>query len=330
MLSCLALSAAITSPRKCGQNEEYSETGGHCQRTCEAPISVGPSIILPIPCRSPITSSKQLFCRFATDLQVPAKCEENEVPGYSNKCEPSCQNRNPLFCTRIGESGCLCKKGYIRSDDTHKCVPESQCPKSVECPANEVFGEIAKGCEPTCENPNPTVSIFLLLVYCSLTILQSSALYPAPSISLRPSSSPSLSQFLFLRRSLTLSKFVFSVYYNLFSFCTRIGESGCLCKKGYIRSDDTHKCVPESQCPKSKSNRKHFLITRLLLSYHPSIQCSLSCTFYLSTPFVVSLSVSVPLSTPLINSFKIRFFSFYINSVVYFFPIKLQFHFVWQ
>uniref|UniRef100_A0A1I7WJR0 TIL domain-containing protein n=1 Tax=Heterorhabditis bacteriophora TaxID=37862 RepID=A0A1I7WJR0_HETBA len=211
MLSCLALSAAITSPRKCGQNEEYSETGGHCQRTCEAPISVGPSIILPIPCRSPITSSKQLFCRFATDLQVPGASVRMDIcvtaiksvsrntsvllnakkmKFYYNLFSVHLLSLTALtFCTRIGESGCLCKKGYIRSDDTHKCVPESQCPilESVKCPANEVFGEIAKGCEPTCENPNPTVSIFLLLVYCSLTILQSSALYPAPSISLRPS-----------------------------------------------------------------------------------------------------------------------------------------------
>ena len=43
-------------------------------------------------------------------------------------CPPTCDNKNPQFCTKQCVNGCFCKKGFIREKKGGGCIPETQCP----------------------------------------------------------------------------------------------------------------------------------------------------------------------------------------------------------
>ncbi|KAG5894995.1 hypothetical protein JTB14_014881 [Gonioctena quinquepunctata] len=82
------------------------------------------------------TSLLLVGCFVQVSLQhLAGDCAENEHfnPCTSN-CEwiPSCQNRfqTPTSddCITLCVPRCLCNRGYIRNEDTGKCVRFNQCP----------------------------------------------------------------------------------------------------------------------------------------------------------------------------------------------------------
>lgn len=84
-------------------------------------------------------------------------CPVNEV--YSNdvsQCQNTCfnQNFNETFkCSTA--PGCVCKKGYMRDQETYKCIPKTSCSikrGSKHCPSNEFHSSCDAECFKTCQN----------------------------------------------------------------------------------------------------------------------------------------------------------------------------------
>ncbi|EYC24256.1 hypothetical protein Y032_0014g2404 [Ancylostoma ceylanicum] len=97
--------------------------------------------------------------------------EERKVCG--TRCEPTCENPNPL-CTRACEPNvCQCRDGYLR-DATNKCIRANSCPNRPgggggsggsgsggaggKCGENEERKVCGSPCEPSCREQNPVGS----------------------------------------------------------------------------------------------------------------------------------------------------------------------------
>lgn len=87
-------------------------------------------------------------------------CPANEV--YSNEvsqCQNTCfnQNFNQTFKC-VTAPGFVCKSGYIRDQETFKCIPINSCSLkrgSKHCPTNEFYSDC--DCFKTCQNRNIAV-----------------------------------------------------------------------------------------------------------------------------------------------------------------------------
>jgi hypothetical protein len=92
------------------------------------------------------------------------QCKDNEffMP-CGSACAPTCANPHPgPMCTRQCVVGCFCKAGYLKNDQG-VCVQAETCGASAAdaipmpakiCAENEEFRQ-CKGCDGTCDNPNP-------------------------------------------------------------------------------------------------------------------------------------------------------------------------------
>ncbi|CAB3397362.1 unnamed protein product [Caenorhabditis bovis] len=60
-------------------------------------------------------------------------CKENEqVMECGTACEPSCEDPDPVFCTKqCLVNVCQCKKGFVRDPASKECVKLDQCQKTV-------------------------------------------------------------------------------------------------------------------------------------------------------------------------------------------------------
>lgn len=84
-------------------------------------------------------------------------CPINEIfSPNTSQCQPTCYSRNfekVLFKCDSGK-GCECKDGYVRDQDTYKCIPMSSCkgkPTNNTCPLNEIYSDCLAGCPQTCK-----------------------------------------------------------------------------------------------------------------------------------------------------------------------------------
>lgn len=86
-------------------------------------------------------------------------CPINEV--YSSnvsQCQNTCYNQNFNQTSKCSTApGCVCAQGYIRHQETFKCVPFKYCDSrknAKSCATNELFSECNAGCQKTCKTRN--------------------------------------------------------------------------------------------------------------------------------------------------------------------------------
>jgi hypothetical protein len=84
-------------------------------------------------------------------------CPVNEVfSKNATQCQATCYSsnyRNLLFKCETSR-GCICKDGFIRDQDTYKCIPTSSCktkPLKTTCSLNEIYSNCNAGCQRTCK-----------------------------------------------------------------------------------------------------------------------------------------------------------------------------------
>lgn len=86
-------------------------------------------------------------------------CPANEV--FSNEvsqCQNTCFNQKFNQTLKCAKSpGCVCIEGYIRDQETYKCIPINSCSLrrgSKHCPSNEFYSDCDAECFKTCQNRN--------------------------------------------------------------------------------------------------------------------------------------------------------------------------------
>lgn len=104
-----------------------------------------------------VLASVSVFCqtKLVQSQACNSNCGENEV--YTT-CTPAqfqatCWNRFPYQDDLSCETGCVCKKGFIREPNSYKCIAVASCPKTPNkgiCPINEIWSDCGFRCDETC------------------------------------------------------------------------------------------------------------------------------------------------------------------------------------
>uniref|UniRef100_A0A1I8A2H2 TIL domain-containing protein n=1 Tax=Steinernema glaseri TaxID=37863 RepID=A0A1I8A2H2_9BILA len=163
---------------KCKENEEVKLCGA-CDPTCEKPICAS-SLLCKQPecgCIDGFVRNKSGLCINATEClhhpvitdhhpngvakAVHPKCGLNEeLKACGSACAPTCTVPEPVCESHCIIDVCQCKEGYVAFTNG-SCIALSDCPevhKNVtQCAPHETFTNCGSACEPTCENPEPTV-----------------------------------------------------------------------------------------------------------------------------------------------------------------------------
>ncbi|ETN73858.1 trypsin Inhibitor like cysteine rich domain protein [Necator americanus] len=94
---------------------------------------------------------------------MPSTDNKNKIilPHYKNledvlSMKNSANVLHHIVCTLQCVIGCQCKSGFFR-DDRNECVAECDNASSNICAVNEEFKQCGTACEPSCENPKPSV-----------------------------------------------------------------------------------------------------------------------------------------------------------------------------
>lgn len=82
-------------------------------------------------------------------------CPENEVFSSNvSQCQNTCFNRNfNTTKTCALNLGCVCRQGFIRNQDTYKCIPSVSCldkRRPKQCADSEFYSDCDAGCQKTC------------------------------------------------------------------------------------------------------------------------------------------------------------------------------------
>lgn len=123
--------------KSCPVNEVYLSDVSQCHNTCfnqdfnsTFKCATAPGCV----CKENFIRDQETYTCIPTNkcsIRRGSKhCPSNEF--FSNtegNCFKTCQNRNVKFkCPQV--SGCTCRTGYLRSDVTFQCIPESYCSSS--------------------------------------------------------------------------------------------------------------------------------------------------------------------------------------------------------
>lgn len=89
-------------------------------------------------------------------------CPINEVFSSNvSQCHNTCFNQDFNQTSNcITEPGCVCIKGFIRNQDSYKCIPLQSCvdKRAVkQCADNEFYSDCDGSCQKTCSNNNAAV-----------------------------------------------------------------------------------------------------------------------------------------------------------------------------
>ncbi|KAI7698065.1 hypothetical protein SSS_01294, partial [Sarcoptes scabiei] len=154
-------------PKKkhCGKHQHWSKCKGHCQLTCRHPKSVK----CPAICRPGCICNKG-YVRKNDDGTGPCikkkKCKKlkKKCRGKHQRwsrckghCQLTCKHPKLVKCPAICKAGCICKKGYVRTNDdgTGPCIKKKKCKKiEPKCLGkHQHFEACGSSCPPTCEFP---------------------------------------------------------------------------------------------------------------------------------------------------------------------------------
>ncbi|KAI7698071.1 Zonadhesin [Sarcoptes scabiei] len=152
--------------KKCrGKHQHWSKCKGHCQLTCRHPKSVK----CPAICRPGCICNKG-YVRKNDDGTGPCikkkKCKKlkKKCRGKHQRwsrckghCQLTCKHPKLVKCPAICKAGCICKKGYVRTNDdgTGPCIKKKKCKKiEPKCLGkHQHFEACGSSCPPTCEFP---------------------------------------------------------------------------------------------------------------------------------------------------------------------------------
>lgn len=129
----------------CPPNEVYSQNASQCQNTCfnrkfneTSNCHAGPGCVCEFGYTRHQDSYKCIKTSSCPVKENSKQCSANEV--YSDcgaGCFKTCSSQH-FNTTCTCKSGCVCKKGFIRSDINFQCIPESSC-KRKECNLSRRF-----------------------------------------------------------------------------------------------------------------------------------------------------------------------------------------------
>ncbi|CAI4231327.1 unnamed protein product [Auanema sp. JU1783] len=143
----------------CGATEVWQQCASACEPTCENPYPKCSKECGPAKCQCApgfVRDNTSGKCIAVTSCSGPPVCQVGEVfSTCSTKCEPTCQNPNPICIASCGPAKCQCAAGLVRNS-SGKCVTPTSCSVNPVCQVGEVFSNCSAPCEPTCLEPKPT------------------------------------------------------------------------------------------------------------------------------------------------------------------------------
>ncbi|CAO1396939.1 unnamed protein product [Diamesa tonsa] len=223
------------------------ESSGICIKIEKCPIST---------CKDP--NSEHNTCG--------SSCRCDDRNSYANECgsacEASCKNPNPKGpCPDVCVRGCFCKPGFLKNDQG-VCVPVEECPKPIECPANEVFSCGSAACEKSCGNINDTCDIVNIKCddkcFCIEGYVRESGpnstcipVNTCPIVCSEPNTE--FNQCASSCQPTCLKPFI--------GRCNKMCNAVCVCQRGFIQNE-SGKCIKPEECAKPNCPANEILSCR--------------------------------------------------------------------
>lgn len=126
------VSQVMFCERNCPANEVYSSNVSQCHNTCFNQNFNTSTQCLTAPgcvCKAGFIRHQDAYnCIPINSCLIKRSqrpCPDNEYVSVCDaNCFKTCSNRN-VRCNCV--SGCSCRTGYVRSDVTYQCIPETSC-----------------------------------------------------------------------------------------------------------------------------------------------------------------------------------------------------------
>ncbi|KAK6758233.1 hypothetical protein RB195_015822 [Necator americanus] len=243
-------STTLQKFRRCFVNEEFSECASPCEPTCKNPTPGVCSLqcVAGCQCKTGFLRNELGACVNKCNNQTskPICGANEEFNECGSACEPTCREPRPIVCTLQCVIGCQCKSGFFR-DDRNECVAECDNASSNICAVNEEFKQCGTACEPSCENPKPSVCSAQCVVnvcQCKSGFLRNSKEQCVEHCEEDPCPVTEERKVCGTACEPTCS--------NPKPKCTKqCINDVCQCRQGFIRNSK-NQCIPTSACPPSE------------------------------------------------------------------------------
>lgn len=239
-------------------NAQFSTCGSSCPPSCATP---NPSCAFQCStgcfCKQgfvKLNDNPTSQCVPQSQCNNPGQCldENSQFSTCGSNCPPTCANPNPV-CTFQCASGCFCKQGYVKQNEspTSQCILQTQCNSVGQCiDVNSQFSACGSNCPPSCTNPNPSCTFQCASgCFCRQGYVKQND--NPNSLCVLQNQCGSVSQCTDANSQFT------NCGSNCPPSCTNQNPScafqctpGCACKPGYVKQNDSpnSQCVLQTQC----------------------------------------------------------------------------------